>query len=153
MTEEIIDFEIPANKGNIIKVMGVGGGGSNAVINMYNQGITGVEFIICNTDAQALASSPIEHKIQLGTRLTEGRGAGNSPEKGRLAAQEDIDQVEKILENNTKMLFITAGMGGGTGTGAAPVIAEIDKRSRNIDCWLLLLSHSGLKASREPNRQ
>lgn len=127
MTEEIIDFEIPAKKGNIIKVMGVGGGGSNAVINMYNQGITGVDFVICNTDAQALASSPIEHKIQLGTRLTEGRGAGNSPEKGRLAAQEDIEQVKKVLENNTKMLFITAGMGGGTGTGAAPVIAEMAK--------------------------
>ncbi|MFC2097216.1 cell division protein FtsZ [Bacteroidota bacterium] len=127
MDEETMEFVTSDNNTNIIKVMGVGGGGSNAVINMFHQGIEGVEFIICNTDSQALENSPIENKIQLGTNLTEGRGAGNNPEKGRQAAMEDLENVKKSLEQNTKMLFITAGMGGGTGTGAAPVIARIAK--------------------------
>jgi len=125
MSEDIMKFEIPGRDKTIIKVMGVGGGGSNAVINMFHQGITGVDFIICNTDAQALKNSPIENRIQLGTALTEGRGAGNSPEKGKLAAEENVEDIKKFLEKDTKMVFITAGMGGGTGTGAAPVIARI----------------------------
>ncbi|MCW8897679.1 MAG: cell division protein FtsZ [Flavobacteriales bacterium] len=117
-------FNLPKDQASIIKVIGVGGGGSNAVNHMYNQGITGVDFIICNTDAQALDLSPIPNKIQLGTTLTEGLGAGANPEVGKNAAIEDIDNIKKILENNTKMVFITAGMGGGTGTGAAPIIAK-----------------------------
>lgn len=117
-------FDLPKDQASIIKVIGVGGGGSNAVNHMYNQGITGVDFVICNTDAQALELSPIPNKIQLGTTLTEGLGAGANPEVGKNAAIEDIDNIKTILENNTKMVFITAGMGGGTGTGAAPVIAE-----------------------------
>lgn len=118
-------FNLPKDQASIIKVIGVGGGGSNAVNHMYNQGITGVDFIICNTDAQALDLSPIPNKIQLGTTLTEGLGAGANPEVGKNAAIEDIDNIKKILENNTKMVFITAGMGGGTGTGAAPIIANV----------------------------
>jgi len=117
-------FDLPKDQASIIKVIGVGGGGSNAVNHMYNQGITGVDFVICNTDAQALELSPIPNKIQLGTTLTEGLGAGANPEVGKNAAIEDIDNIKSILENNTKMVFITAGMGGGTGTGAAPVIAQ-----------------------------
>ena len=117
-------FDLPKDQASIIKVIGVGGGGSNAVNHMYNQGITGVDFIICNTDAQALELSPIQNKIQLGTTLTEGLGAGASPEVGKNAAIEDIENIKSVLESNTKMLFITAGMGGGTGTGAAPIIAE-----------------------------
>ena len=118
-------FDLPKDQSSIIKVIGVGGGGSNAVNHMYNQGITGVDFVICNTDAQALALSPIPNKIQLGTTLTEGLGAGANPEVGKNAAIEDIENIKTILQNNTKMVFITAGMGGGTGTGAAPVIAEV----------------------------
>lgn len=118
-------FDLPKDQSSIIKVIGVGGGGSNAVNHMYNQGITGVDFVICNTDAQALALSPIPNKIQLGTTLTEGLGAGANPEVGKNAAIEDIENIKSILQNNTKMVFITAGMGGGTGTGAAPVIAEV----------------------------
>ena len=118
-------FDLPKDQASIIKVVGVGGGGSNAVNHMYNQGITGVDFVICNTDAQALELSPIPNKIQLGTTLTEGLGAGANPEVGKNAAIEDIENVRSILENNTKMVFITAGMGGGTGSGAAPVIAEV----------------------------
>jgi cell division protein FtsZ len=117
-------FDLPKDQASIIKVIGVGGGGSNAVNHMYNQGITGVDFMICNTDAQALEQSPIPNKIQLGTTLTEGLGAGANPEVGKNAAIEDVEAIKKVLENNTKMVFITAGMGGGTGTGAAPVIAE-----------------------------
>ncbi|MGE0562088.1 MAG: cell division protein FtsZ [Flavobacteriales bacterium] len=118
-------FDLPKDQSSIIKVIGVGGGGSNAVNHMYNQGITGVDFVICNTDAQALTLSPIPNKIQLGTTLTEGLGAGANPEVGKNAAIEDIENIKSILQNNTKMVFITAGMGGGTGTGAAPVIAEV----------------------------
>jgi len=117
-------FDLPKDQASIIKVIGVGGGGSNAVNHMYNQGITGVDFVICNTDAQALEQSPIPNKIQLGTTLTEGLGAGANPEVGKNAAIEDIENIKAILENNTKMVFITAGMGGGTGSGAAPIIAE-----------------------------
>lgn len=117
-------FDLPKDQASIIKVIGVGGGGSNAVNHMYNQGITGVDFMICNTDAQALEQSPIPNKIQLGTTLTEGLGAGANPEVGKNAAIEDVEAIKKVLANNTKMVFITAGMGGGTGTGAAPVIAE-----------------------------
>ncbi len=121
--ETMIKFNAPKNESAIIKVIGVGGGGSNAVNHMHNLGIKDVDFIICNTDAQALMSSQVPVKIQLGTRKTEGRGAGSLPEVGRESALESIDEIEEALEKNTKMLFITAGMGGGTGTGAAPIIA------------------------------
>jgi cell division protein FtsZ len=119
----MLKFDLPKNQSSIIKVIGVGGGGSNAVNYMFNQGIDGVDFIICNTDAQALEMSPVPIKIQLGSSLTEGRGAGAIPSVGREAAIEDLDRITALLEVNTEMLFITAGMGGGTGTGAAPVIA------------------------------
>lgn len=119
-----IEFNIPKEESSIIKVIGVGGGGSNAVNQMFKMGVKGVDFIVCNTDAQALNYSPVETKIILGKTLTEGRGAGNNPERGRQAAIESLPEIEAILDNNTKMVFITAGMGGGTGTGAAPVIAE-----------------------------
>jgi cell division protein FtsZ len=125
--DELMHFEIPVNKSSIIKVLGVGGGGSNAVNHMFRQGIKDVDFIVCNSDAQALANSPVPVKIQLGASLTEGRGAGNKPEVGRQAAIESLDNLTEILSVNTKMLFITAGMGGGTGTGAAPVIARAAK--------------------------
>lgn len=117
-------FDLPEHS-SIIKVIGVGGGGSNAVNHMYRQGINGVDFIVCNTDKQALDMSPVPNKIVLGTTLTEGRGAGSLPEVGRNAAIENIEDIRKLLANNTKMVFITAGMGGGTGTGAAPIIAGI----------------------------
>lgn len=123
----MIKFDAPKEMSSIIKVLGVGGGGSNAVNHMFNQGIRGVDFIICNTDSQALDMSPIPHKIQLGASLTEGRGAGSLPEVGKNSAIENIEEIKEVLEKNTKMLFITAGMGGGTGTGAAPVIAAISK--------------------------
>lgn len=122
-----IQFEYPRQKSSIIKVIGVGGGGSNAVNHMFSQGITGVDFVVCNTDQQALDASPIPNKLQLGLNLTEGRGAGSRPDVGRQAAEESIDNIKVILESNTKMVFITAGMGGGTGTGAAPVIAKAAK--------------------------
>lgn len=114
-------------KSSIIKVIGVGGGGGNAVNHMYRQGITGVDFIICNTDAQALELSPIPNKVQLGASLTEGMGAGSIPEVGKNSAIENIDDIKRMLGSNTKMLFITAGMGGGTGTGASPIIAKAAK--------------------------
>lgn len=120
-------FEMLKDKSSIIKVIGVGGGGGNAVNHMYNQGIVGVDFIICNTDAQALELSPIPNKIQLGTSLTEGRGAGSIPEVGKNSAIESIDDVKELLGSTTKMVFITAGMGGGTGTGASPIIAQAAK--------------------------
>ena len=118
-------FDLPKNKSNVMKVMGVGGGGSNAVNHMYKQGIKGVDFIVCNTDSQALEESPVPNKIQLGVNLTEGLGAGANPEIGKLAALESYEELKNLLETQTKMLFITAGMGGGTGTGAAPIIAEM----------------------------
>jgi cell division protein FtsZ len=127
MANEIMNFDLTVNSGSIIKVIGVGGGGGNAVNHMYYQGIRDVDFMVCNTDAQALINSPVPFKVQLGSSLTEGRGAGNKPETGRDSAIENIEDVKKVLRNNTKMVFITAGMGGGTGTGAAPVIAEAAK--------------------------
>ncbi len=117
-------FDIPKNDKSIIKVLGVGGGGSNAVSHMFKQGIVGVDFAICNTDNQAMDMSPVPTKIQLGPHLTEGRGAGSKPQVGKQACLESIEEVKQFLEADTKMLFITAGMGGGTGTGAAPIVAK-----------------------------
>lgn len=122
-----MQFEMLKEKSSIIKVIGVGGGGGNAVNHMYRQGITGVDFIICNTDAQALELSPIPNKVQLGASLTEGMGAGSIPEVGKNSAIENIEDIKQMLGTNTKMLFITAGMGGGTGTGASPIIAKAAK--------------------------
>ncbi len=121
----LIQFDIPTDATSIIKVIGVGGGGSNAVNHMYRQGIKGVEFVVCNTDQQALDISPVPIKIQLGPGLTQGRGAGSIPEVGKQAAVENIDELRRIMNPDTKMVFITAGMGGGTGTGAAPIIAGV----------------------------
>jgi cell division protein FtsZ len=122
-----ISFDLPKNQSNVIKVIGVGGGGSNAINHMFQQGIKGVDFIVCNTDSQALQNSAVPNKIQLGVNLTEGLGAGANPEVGQQSAIESIADIEKMLDSNTKMVFITAGMGGGTGTGAAPVIAQLAK--------------------------
>lgn len=122
-----ISFDMPKTQSNTIKVIGVGGGGSNAVNHMYSQQIHGVDFVICNTDAQALENSPIPNKIQLGAHLTSGLGAGANPEIGAQAAAESIQEIQQMLNTHTKMVFITAGMGGGTGTGAAPIIAKIAK--------------------------
>lgn len=122
-----ISFDLPKNQSNVIKVIGVGGGGSNAINHMFKQGIKGVDFIVCNTDSQALQSSSVPNKIQLGVNLTEGLGAGANPDVGQQSAIESISEIEKMLDRNTKMVFITAGMGGGTGTGAAPVIAQLAK--------------------------
>ncbi|MGV3698102.1 cell division protein FtsZ [Flavobacterium sp.] len=122
-----ISFDLPKNQSNVIKVIGVGGGGSNAINHMFKQGIKGVDFIVCNTDSQALQNSPVPNKIQLGVNLTEGLGAGANPEVGQQSAMESVGEIEKMLDTNTKMVFITAGMGGGTGTGAAPVIAQLAK--------------------------
>ncbi|PSK94729.1 cell division protein FtsZ [Taibaiella chishuiensis] len=121
----MIHFEIPKNQSSIIKVIGVGGGGGNAVNYMYGLGIEGVDFIVCNTDSQALAQSPVPNKIQLGPHLTQGLGAGANPEIGKQAGEESVDEISKILKVNTRMAFITAGMGGGTGTGGAPIIAKV----------------------------
>lgn len=123
----MIHFDLPKEKSSIIKVIGVGGGGSNAVNHMYNQDIEGVNFIICNTDAQSLAQSQVPNKIQLGPHLTQGLGAGANPEIGKQATEESLEEIKKILEVNTKMAFITAGMGGGTGTGGAPILSKICK--------------------------
>ena len=125
-----ITFDLPKNQSNVIKVIGVGGGGSNAINHMFHQGIKGVDFVICNTDSQALENSTVPNKIQLGVSLTEGLGAGANPEVGENAAIESEMEIKKMLDTNTKMIFITAGMGGGTGTGAAPVIA---KMAREMD--------------------
>lgn len=127
MPEELINFDLPLERSSIIKVIGVGGGGSNAVNYMYQQGIKDVNFVICNTDAQALEKSPVAVKMQLGAKTTQGLGAGNKPEIGRQAALETIEELVELLSKGTKMVFITAGMGGGTGTGAAPVIARAAK--------------------------
>lgn len=124
---ENISFDLPKNQSNVIKVIGVGGGGSNAINHMFRAGINGVDFVICNTDSQALDNSPVPIKIQLGVSLTEGLGAGANPEVGEQAAIESMVEIKEMLGTNTKMLFITAGMGGGTGTGAAPVIAKMAK--------------------------
>lgn len=125
-----IHFDLPKNRSNVIKVIGVGGGGSNAINHMFRQGIDGVDFVVCNTDAQALENSPVPTKVQLGMNLTEGLGAGANPEVGEQAALESFEDLKALLDTNTKMAFITAGMGGGTGTGAAPVIA---KQARDMD--------------------
>jgi len=122
-----LEFDLPKDTNSIIKVIGVGGGGSNAVNHMYKQGIKGVDFIVCNTDRQALDISPVPLKIQLGASLTDGCGAGSIPEIGKNSAIENIEEIRSILSTGTKMVFVTAGMGGGTGTGAAPVVAQIAK--------------------------
>ena len=122
-----ISFDLPKNQSNVIKVIGVGGGGSNAINHMFQQGIKGVDFVICNTDAQALHNSGVPNKIQLGVNLTEGLGAGANPEVGEQSAVESLEDIRRMLDTNTKMVFITAGMGGGTGTGAAPIIAKMAK--------------------------
>ena len=122
-----ISFDLPKNQSNVIKVIGVGGGGSNAINHMFQAGINGVDFVICNTDSQALDNSPVPNKIQLGVSLTEGLGAGANPEVGEQAAMESMEEIKSMLDSTTKMIFITAGMGGGTGTGAAPVIAKFAK--------------------------
>ncbi len=127
MSEELIPFDLPTYKKSIIKVIGVGGGGSNAVNHMFGLGIKDVDFVVCNTDGQALENSPVQNRIQLGSSLTEGRGAGNKPEIGKQAAIENIQDVIDVLSDGTKMAFVTAGMGGGTGTGAAPIIAKAAK--------------------------
>uniref|UniRef100_UPI000A01A0AF cell division protein FtsZ n=1 Tax=Gillisia sp. CAL575 TaxID=985255 RepID=UPI000A01A0AF len=127
---ENISFDLPKNQSNVIKVIGVGGGGSNAINHMFQQGIKGVDFIICNTDSQALENSTVPNKIQLGVHLTEGLGAGADPKVGENAAIESSEEIKRMLGTNTKMVFITAGMGGGTGTGAAPVIA---KQAKEMD--------------------
>ena len=122
-----MNFDLPPERSSVIKVIGVGGGGSNAVNHMYKKGIQDVNFVVCNTDAQALHNSPVTVKLQLGDALTEGRGAGSKADIGREAAMESIDRIKEVISSNTNMVFITAGMGGGTGTGAAPVIARAAK--------------------------
>src|ERR671912_2228555 len=126
-TKNMIQFDLPKEQSSIIKVIGVGGGGSNAVNHMFSQQIDGVNFIIANTDAQALANSGIPNRVQLGPHLTQGLGAGANPEIGRQATEESLEEIKRILEVNTKMAFVTAGMGGGTGTGGAPIISKICK--------------------------
>lgn len=119
-------FNFKQGPTSIIKVIGVGGGGSNAVNHMYNEGIHDVTFVVCNTDNKALQDSPVPHKIQLGT---EGLGAGNRPERARKATEESLEDIKRMLSDGTRMVFVTAGMGGGTGTGAAPIIAKTDRKS------------------------
>ena len=130
MIDELFNFGLESASTSIIKVIGVGGGGCNAVKNMFEEGIEGVNFIVCNTDAQAMQNNPVPVRIQLGVTLTEGRGAGNMPVQGEHAAIENLHDIREVLEGTTKMVFITAGMGGGTGTGAAPVIAKL---ARELD--------------------
>lgn len=144
-------FDIPNNKKSIIKVVGVGGGGGNAVAHMFAQGITGVDFAICNTDNQAIDASPIPTQIQLGPHLTEGMGAGSKPEVGKQACIESIDDIRKFLEDGTKMLFITAGMGGGTGTGAAPIIAKAAKEMNILTVAIVTLpfKFEGMRRQRQ----
>src|SRR5512133_615284 len=127
MADDIMNFDLPVERSSIIKVLGIGGGGNNAVNHMFEKGIRDVNFVVCNTDHQALTKSPVPVKVQIGEALTEGRGAGSQPEIGRQAAIENIDDVMDALSGNTKMVFITTGMGGGTGTGATPVIAKACK--------------------------
>ncbi|MDE0471064.1 MAG: cell division protein FtsZ, partial [Ekhidna sp.] len=130
MSENMYQFDLPSHHKSIIKVVGVGGGGSNAVNHMHGLGIKDVEFVVCNTDHQALESSSVPMKLQIGSNLTGGLGAGANPEKGRSAAIESKEEIRDLLAQDTKMIFITAGMGGGTGTGAAPVIAQV---ARELD--------------------
>ncbi|GHT79800.1 hypothetical protein FACS189467_0140 [Bacteroidia bacterium] len=148
MEEEFSNmFESDAEGGSIIKVIGVGGGGCNAVNYMFNSGINDVSFVVCNTDAKSLNSSPVSLRIQLGKKLTEGLGAGSKPEQGRMAAEESLNEITAMLQNNTKMVFITAGMGGGTGTGAAPVIAKAAK-----DMGILTVAIVTIPFNNEPGR-
>ena len=140
--ETRLKFDLPKDKSSIIKVLGVGGGGGNAVNHMYEQGIKGVDFVICNTDLQVLEASPIPNKIQLGSGLTQGLGAGSNPEVGKKAAMEAIEDIIEVLGVNTKMLFITAGMGGGTGTGAAPIIAKTAKELDILTVGIVTLPFS-----------
>ncbi len=142
-------FDLPKNRSNVMKVMGIGGGGSNAVNYMYKQGIKGVDFVVCNTDSQALEESPVPNKIQLGVNLTEGLGAGANPEIGKLAALESYEELKNLLETQTKMLFITAGMGGGTGTGAAPIIADMAKEFDILTVGIVTIPFSFEGKSRE----
>ncbi len=137
-----ISFDLPKNQSNVIKVIGVGGGGSNAINHMFRQGIKGVDFIVCNTDSQALQNSAVPNKIQLGVNLTEGLGAGANPDVGQQSAIESIADIENMLDRNTKMVFITAGMGGGTGTGAAPVIAQLAKEREILTVGIVTLPFS-----------
>ena len=141
-------FDLPTHHKSIIKVIGVGGGGSNAVNNMYKRGIRDVSFIVCNTDVQALQNSPIPIKLQIGAALTSGLGAGANPEVGRNAALESKESIRELLDNDTKMLFVTAGMGGGTGTGAAPIIASIARQQSILTVGIVTLpfSFEGKKA-------
>lgn len=144
-------FDIPTNENSIIKVVGVGGGGGNAVAHMYRQGIKGVDFAICNTDSQAMESNPVPIKIALGPNLTEGRGAGSMPEVGKQSCIESIEEIRSWLDDGTKMLFITAGMGGGTGTGAAPIIAKIAKEMEILTVAIVTLpfKFEGLRRQRQ----
>ncbi|MEY3322392.1 MAG: hypothetical protein RLZZ417_1975 [Bacteroidota bacterium] len=135
-------YEFPKDDSPIIKVIGVGGGGSNAVTHMFKQGIVGVDFAICNTDNQAMENSPVPTKIRLGPNLTDGRGAGSKPNVGKLACEESIEEVKRYIENNCKMLFITAGMGGGTGTGAAPIIAKTAREMNILTVGIVTLPFS-----------
>jgi cell division protein FtsZ len=129
MSDDIMNFDLPVERSSIIKVLGIGGGGNNAVNHMFERGITDVNFVVCNTDHQALTASPVPIKVQIGEALTEGMGAGSQPEKGRKAAMENLDNVMDALGGNTRMVFLTTGMGGGTGTGAIPVIARACKEA------------------------
>ena len=151
MEQQDVQFNFPKNNSNYIKVIGVGGGGCNAVNFMYDEGIKGVDYVVCNTDAQALEKSPIPIKIQLGVTLTEGLGAGNNPDVGEKAALENIDDIQRVLEGNTQMAFITAGMGGGTGTGAVPVIAKQAKDMGILTVAIVTtpFNYEGLKRSRQ----
>src|SRR5690606_7913960 len=144
-------FDIPKNNASIIKVIGVGGGGGNAVGHMFRQGINGVDFAICNTDAQALESNSVGTKISLGPNLTEGRGAGSLPEVGKQSCIESIEDIRKWLADGTKMLFITAGMGGGTGTGAAPIIAKVAKEMDILTVGIVTLpfKFEGMRRQRQ----
>jgi cell division protein FtsZ len=139
---ETIRFNLPKEYASIIKVIGVGGGGSNAVNHMFRQGIKGVDFVVCNTDAQALDFSPIPAKVQLGSTLTEGRGAGSLPQVGKDAAVENIEDIKSLLGETTKMVFITAGMGGGTGTGAAPIVAQTAREMGILTVGIVTLPFS-----------
>ncbi|AMD85833.1 cell division protein FtsZ [Capnocytophaga haemolytica] len=150
MSQDIL-FDLPKNNSNYIKVIGVGGGGCNAVNFMHNEGIKGVDYVVCNTDAQALENSPVANKIQLGITITEGLGAGANPEIGEKAALESLEDIRKALEGNTQMVFITAGMGGGTGTGAVPVIAKQAKEMGILTVAIVTspFMYEGLKRSRQ----
>ena len=140
-----IAFDLPKHQSNVIKVIGIGGGGSNAINHMFQQGIKGVDFVICNTDAQALQNSGVPNKIQLGVNLTEGLGAGANPDIGEQAAVESLEDIRTMLDTNTKMVFITTGMGGGTGTGAAPVIAKMAKEMDILTVGIVTVPFQNLR--------